>query len=489
MNQIVIRISGNALDIRSFATPALDQRPRDLLEAVLRYNHITMARGTKRWDQSGSQSPVINEIRCMYAYDKYGRMVCGIGFLPRITELLTKNGYTVKVLDINSEHPRKNRFDLDWDNVVNNFTFRARQEEVLVKIASNERGIIDAPTGFGKSFQYKAICLLFSKARIIITTKRKDIVEAIKLDLSTVIPNIGQVGGGVFKPSRITVVTADSLHKIDPNDVDIVIGEEVHELAAESYAVELAKFKRARMYGFTATPTGRLDNADIRLESLFGQIIFRMTYAEAVGLGLVVPIRVRWLPVRGDNPAKGMTDVPKRRWGLWRNEYRNQLIASAAREFNDDEQVLIMVTTFEHAVYLRQHLPEFTLCYAERSDETDFNKFVKSGMLPEDEPVMTAKRRQQLRQDFTSGKLKKVIATDVWSTGVSFNSLAVLIRADARGSEIMDSQIPGRVCRLDKVNNKAEGLVIDCGDEFDNGFRAAANKRKKNYIAKGWKQC
>jgi superfamily II DNA or RNA helicase len=489
MQNIVIRVSGNAIDISHDGKGALSEEVRNLLEPQLQYKHMKMVRGTDRWDKSGVSSRVKVEQRAMYTYDKYSRMVCGAGFISKVNNLLTKAGYKVEIVDINSEHPRTDRFALDWDNVVNNFKFRERQEEVLVKVASNYRGVVSAPTGFGKSFQYKAMCLLFSKARIIITTKRVDIVESIKLDLSTVIPNIGQIGGGIHKPSRITIVTADSLHKVDPEDVDIVIGEEVHELAADSYAVQLSRFKRARMYGFTATPTGRMDNADIRIESLFGPIVFNMSYPEAVKLGLVVPIKVKWIPVRGDNPASGMVDIPKKRWGLWRNEYRNQLIASAAREFDEDEQVLIMVTTFEHAVYLRQHLPEFTLCYAERGDDADFNRYLKNGMLPPDEPVMTSKRRQELRKDFTSGKLKKVIATDVWSTGVSFNGLAVMIRADARGSEIMDSQIPGRVSRLDKANNKAEGLVIDCGDEFDNGFRLAANKRKKNYIAKGWEQC
>ena len=202
----------------------------------------------------------------------------------------------------------------------------------------------------------------------------------------------------------------------------------------------------------------------------------------------MVPIRVRWLDVRGESPCAGMVEVQRARWGLWRNERRNSIISAEAKTFGDDEQVLIMVTTFEHAVHLKQHLPDFTLCYAERSDDTAFDRYVKAGMLSADEPKMTVQRRAQLREDFTSGKLKKVIATDVWSTGVSFNGLSILIRADARGSEIMDAQIPGRVCRLDQKTGKQEGLLIDCLDQFDSGYREAARKRRKNYEAKGWEQ-
>lgn len=483
----VIRLAGNAIDVSTNGRTALPPEMREILEPQLRYTYIKILRGQEAWDFAGQRKPVKQELRLLYTYDKYGRLVCGSGFLDRVTKLLTVNGFTVVVEDCNAIHPRADRFKQDWDNVVRNFTFRVRQDEILLKVAAEPRGIVEAPTGVGKTFLYKAIGLLFPHANIVIITRRKDILQGIRMELSKDLPNIGQVGGGMKKVSRITVCTADSLHRLDPDRVDILIGEEVHELAAASYSQEIAKFRYCRMYGFSADPKGRLDNADMKLESLFGPIIFKMTYPEAVSHGLVVPIRVRWIDVTlPNNPCAGLRDIPRNRHGLWRNTGRNQLIANAARGFNDDEQVLIMVTTFEHAVYLRQFLPEFTLCYAERADSTDFDRYVGNGRLPVDEPVMTNTRRQLLRQQFEQGTLKKVIATDVWSTGVSFDSLSVLIRGDARSSPIMDSQIPGRVCRIDTA--KTVGLVIDCLDQFDPGFREAARIRRRHYESKEWEQ-
>lgn len=487
--EIVIRISGNAVDISPDGRSGLPDTIKELLEPQLQYIHVTLLRGMAAYDLTGIRKPIRHEKRLLYQYDKYGRLVCGAGFITRVTNILESHNYRVTLQDCNSEHPRKDRFNEDWDNVVRNFTFRAKQDDIVTAIACNYRGIVSAPTGIGKTHLQKAICLLYPNANIVITTKRTDIINSTRLELAKYLPNVGQMGGGQKKIERVTVCTADSLHRMHYDDVDILIGEEVHELAAPTYSAELAKFRYCRMYGFTATPTGRMDNADIKLESLFGSIIFHMSYQEAVELELVVPIKVSWLDVQlGTNPAHGMVDVHKQRHGIWRNVGRNQLIANAAQAFSDGEQVLIMVTTFDHAVHLRQFLPEFTLCYAERSDDKAFDRFVKNGMLPEDEPVMTSARRQQLRQQFEKGTLNKVIATDVWSTGVSFNQLGVLIRADARSSEIMDSQIPGRVCRLHAESNKQHGLVIDCLDQFDPGFRDAARKRKRNYEAKGWEQ-
>jgi Type III restriction enzyme, res subunit/Helicase conserved C-terminal domain len=462
---LTIRISGNVLEISPDGKTPLPQVCKDLLEPALKYKYRKVLRGKEAFDHTGARRGMVMEERRLYDYDAYGRMVTGAGFLNKVEDLLTAAGHKATCLDLNPPHPNPNRFDTDWDNVFREMSFRPRQEEVLVAVASCERGIVSAATGFGKTFLFKAICLLFRNARIVITTKRVDVMNSIRRDLTSSIPNVGQVGGGKREMNRVTLVSADSLHRIESDDVDILIGEEAHELAADSYYKELCRFRRCRMYGFSATPTGRLDNADMRLESLFGRVV-----------------------VCGESPCSGMVDVQRARWGLWRNQRRNAVIAEAVRTFPADEQVLIMVTTFEHAVHLRQHLPEFTLCYAERGDSDDFERYKNAGMLPADEPVMTPQRRAKLREDFAAGKLRRVIATDVWSTGVSFNSLAVLVRADARGSEIMDAQIPGRVCRLDQKTGKQEGLVIDCLDQFDPGYREAARKRRKNYEAKGWIQ-
>jgi hypothetical protein len=490
MQKLVIRLCGNAVDVSVDGVSGFPEWLKVPVEQALTYKYFKLLRGQEAYEAStGRRKPSRVEYRYLYAYDKYGRMVFGAGLLPRIKTQLEALGCDVVALDVNPPHPRPDRFKEDWDNVLRNFEFRAKQESCLLSVSSNDRGIIEAPTGFGKSFLYAAIGLLYPKANIAIITKRMDLVEGTRNHVLKYLPNIGQIGGGVKRRGRVTICSADSMHHLDADSCDIVVGEEAHELVAPSYSRGLAGFRFARMFGFTATPSGRIDNADKKLESLFGPIIFRMSYQEAVQYGLVVPIHVKWISCFMDtNPCQGLVEVPRVRWGIWRNARRNQIIAEEANKFGPDEQVLIMVTTYDHAVHLRQYLPDFTLCHAERKDDDAFDRFVKKGMLPEDEPVMTSARRSLLRTQFETGELKKVIATDVWSTGVSFNALSVLIRADARGSTILDSQIPGRVCRLHAESDKQRGLVLDMIDEFDPGFREAARKRKRNYDTKGWTQ-
>jgi superfamily II DNA or RNA helicase len=104
------------------------------------------------------------------------------------------------------------------------------------------------------------------------------------------------------------------------------------------------------------------------------------------------------------------------------------------------------------------------------------------------EPPMTPSARDKMSRDFESGELKKVIATDVWSTGVDFPQLSVLIRADARASVIMDVQAPGRVVRRHDASGKDHGLVIDCMDYFDTAFMRRSTERKRTYAKQGWEQ-
>lgn len=482
----LIRKSGNLVDLSTDGKP-LTREAQTLVEDALVYTF----RKTNFGNDRRMYGPVTTEQRPIFMIDTQGRHVFGAGCVPRIKKLLVDAGYEVQVI---AHEPkgllRPDRYRLDWDLLMEHFCdrFRPKQQECVVAIATNDCGRISAPPGFGKGEVIKMAALLMSHAKIDVAVPGKDLVKSLVERLSSVLPDIGQVGAGKkYKGRRITVYSADSLHLSDGN-ADVLLVDEIHRMAAPSYASALAKYKYSRNYGFSANVDGRFDGADMVLEALFGPVIFEVAYQEAAKLGLVAPIRVEWLSVQMDNnPCAGKSDIAKERWGIWRNSVRNKVIAAKALSYDEDDQVLIMVRTLEHALYLRKHLPTFELCYSEQSLQPDERAhYISNGLVKDDEASMTPKLREQMRRDFTSQKLKRVIATGVWSTGVDFVNLPVLIRADAQASEIADTQIPGRVCRTS--SSKDVGVVVDLGDQFDEGFRRKALTRKKHYEAHGWKQ-
>ncbi len=483
---LLIRKYGSLIDIGEGYGP-LPAEIVDILSRDLTYIYRRLRRGEEAYNYATERrEPVSFEPRLLYTIEN-GRLTTGYGLTPRILRLLAQHGHRAYVLDISPPRTRANAYQTDWEAVRNTVSFRPRQLECLEAIANNPGGIIKAPPGFGKTWLLYALAVLYPHAKIDIVIKSKDVAARIVRQLSRYLPLVGMVGGGRRQTGRVTVYTIDSLHHAD-GDADFLCVDEAHQAVAPRAAEMIGRLYRfSRNYGFTATPTGRFDGADARLEMFFGPIIFSMSYEEAVSLGLVVPIMVRWLTCRmQSNPVRDLTqDTARKRHGIWRNFERNRLIAEDARANYQDHQVLILVETVEHAIYLWQHLPEYQLCYA-GVDAARVERYRRWGLLPDDFVPMNPKRREEMRRGFEAGTIRKVIATDVWATGVDFDQLQVVYSVSGRQSEIWDQQGPGRVSRVHE--SKEYGEVVDIVDTFDRGMLARSRARYRHYKALGWSQ-
>ena len=369
------------------------------------------------------------------------------------------------------------------------FDFRHRQDEVIETMLREDRGIFVCPTGYGKSFLVRVMATILPYAKIHVVTQSADVIRDYYKDLLAVLPDVGLQGAGHDSNGhRVQLFCAGSLGHSD-FDADYLLVDEGHELATDRVMTWLAKYRFGKVFMFTASYKMRQDKADRELEGLCGPVRIEVSYQEGVEHGMIVPIRVRWVPVlMQEDPCDGIdTDTARERAGIWRNRVRNKLIADEARKFGEDEQVLIVCEKIEHAAMLKKLLPEFTMCYAENGmSDDDRTKFVNWKCFTDDEPYMTAERRAKMKASFSEGKLRKVIATSVWNRGVNFHQLSVLIRADGSGRAINDVQIPGRVSRLH--TDKKEGLIIDFMDQFNTGYKNRAEGRRRNYRKLGWTQ-
>ncbi len=424
----------------------------------------------------------------MYRYDKFGRMVTNFGMSYRVVEALEKANYQVDIIGCDLPRDRPDWDELSMESVTRHFSFRQRQEECLNNIIESPGGIIHATTGFGKLVIIAMVCLAYPRAKIDIITRRATLVNKINKYLTRFIPNVGQIGAGGRHTGRVTVYTFKSL-KRSKFDADIVLVDEAHEGMADESSGDLAQYLHARMYALSASPWGRLDGTDMRMEALFGRTIFYLPYDEALKLGLVVPIRVEWSDVKlKHNPCAGLEDVHRKRAGLWRNAERNEIIAQKARTFTDDDQVLITVDFVEHAVHLWQHLKDqgYVLVY-DKMDDIDLRKYKREGLLPQDYKVMNPKMKEHYREQFENNKLKKAIST-VWDVGIDPVWLTALIRADAGDSSIDDTQIPGRASRVSADNPNKVGTVCDFRDQFDENYMKRAKHRLARYDQIGWEQ-
>ena len=115
-------------------------------------------------------------------------------------------------------------------------------------------------------------------------------------------------------------------------------------------------------------------------------------------------------------------------------------------------------------------------------DDAAEKDFKKRKLLDGD--PLTPKQVEKIREKFSSGELKRAIATGIWSTGVDFPQLSVIIRADGGASPIKDTQMPGRVCRIS--DGKEKGVLVDMADLFDTWAAYRSKSRFKNYKDKKW---
>lgn len=486
--QLLIRRLGTLVDVSPDGRSPLPSHILDRLEPEFTYDHQRFVRGPDAYDPvEGYRERIVVEPRNLFRVEQ-GRFTTGYGFIPRLTRILRQDGHDVRYKDLSPPRVRPKCYNADWDNLRANFNPRPRQMECLEKMARCDGGIINATMGFGKTHLFTAICWLYPYAKVAIVVKPKDVAERIVRQLTRHFPNVGYITSGKkLRGDRITVFTAGSMHHSD-GDFDILLCDEAHQLMSEHYSKLLgSSFRLTRNFGFTATPAGRMDGAHVKLEMFFGPEIFNLPYPEAVRLGLVVPIRVRWLKKSWDhNPAHNKTGVPRMRWGVWRNQARNQMFAQDAREnYDDNTQVLMAVATVDHAIHLWQFLPEFTLCYS-ANEQRDWDGYKRSGMLPSSFQPITTARREEYRTAFEEGRLKKVIATDVWSTGVDFERLQVLYRCDARESPELCSQWGGRPSRI--YEGKEYSEIIDSMDDFDKNMKRKATKRRNIYKEHEWEQ-
>jgi len=411
------------------------------------------------------------------------------GLRSRVEGVLKKRNYNVTHTRKDFK-PLETNLDLLTEEDLGNLENRDDQIAVMGLVCDHPDGfIVKAPTGWGKSYLICQVAQVLPTARIAIVAPGQEIVKTLYKRLKRRIRDVGIVGGGENHITRITVSTMESIHKLDTYEWDLLLFDEVHKAAAPATSNNVASiFNRTKCVGLSASPDGRSDGADLVTEALFGPIIYEVDYNEGVERGAVVPIKVKMYKVDVGPSRKFNSVAATNRNGLWRNEARNKLIAKLAKQIPEDEQVLITVGTVEHALFLREHLPDFEVVFSHMTNKTMLKwyheeRFQKIKGFYKGE--LMKGRREALRVAFEKGELKRAIATSLWNTGVDFQQLKYLIRADGMASDILSTQTPGRLSRTND-GKKDCGYLIDFIDAFHPSLDRRSQQRRRHYLKHNW---
>jgi superfamily II DNA or RNA helicase len=321
---------------------------------------------------------------------------------------------------------------------------------------------------------------MYPTAKIVVAAPGRETVGTLQRYLGEKFgnTNVGQCGGGRRNTKRITVTTFDSILKVDQLDkIDILLVDEGHRTPATKYERNLmALASPVKRFMFTATQEGRADGAELVMESLFGPELVNVPFSDSVASGSILAIHL----IAKDQPHGPSDETLKRlrpgaardRVAIWRNQQRNQMIANDVREVMaqfDDPQTLILVDKTEHALVLSALLPDFEVVSGDVSSEQR-ERLEKRGVLAEEDKLMTPTEREEARKRFEKGELRRVIATQVFSTGVSANECQIVAIASGSGSIIQFIQSAGRGTRKCDDINKTHGTVLMWRDVFADAY-------------------
>jgi len=346
------------------------------------------------------------------------------GMWLRAKEFLEKKGHVVKFYDLRLKFPSP-RLDLMSG-------FRFSQEALVTQfLKTNCSGLLGAPTRFGKSACIKNTVKAFPTLNTTVTVPGADLVKQLYEDIKSSNPtrDVRLVGAGSSKQpgDDVNVVSMDSLHKCDADTCRLLLIDEPHACVTASRLPEIAKFDKARKYGFGATLKGRFDQRDILIEALIGPVLAERTFKEAVAEGAICNIVVFMLRIP-------VTIAVNDRNSAYKSIlFKNETIAKSTRWIchnllPQDWQTLLFIKNEDQAEYLLEWIgEEGTIAMAKR---------------------LTKKDREELMQRMCGNEVKRCIASEIYAQGVTFNHVRALINLSGGGANTSTIQKPGRLAEI-----------------------------------------
>jgi superfamily II DNA or RNA helicase len=421
------------LTIQWFNGDLLIENPTPCLKKLLRYEHKSLVQLEGSYDRK-----TVKEWINLWA-EVPDRPTCIVTYQGLIDEVTAhcktqKIPFTVQDLRLKLPPPKLHAVK----------GFRGTQFTMFATaIRAGRSGIIEAPTRYGKSSLILNYCRAYEGMNIVITAPGVDLLAQLHAELKVAMPT--RDIKGIYTGSKnsalsedITICSMDSLEKLNPQCVRLVLIDEVHAACSPTRIPVLNSFKNATFVGFGATPEGRFDGTDRVTRGLIGPVIARKTFREAVAEGAICDIHVWMIKIKYD-PF----------WAFNRNKAYEQLVHKN-RAFMDivagltnqiipsDWQTLIFIDNKKQAAALKEVVCNTVVAIAD--------------------DMKVAERRESFR-GMVANETKRCICTNIYSQGVTFPDIRVLVNCAGGGGSITGVQKPGRLAQIRP--NKKYGHMID----------------------------
>jgi len=333
---------------------------------------------------------------------------------------------------------------------------RGYQQEAVDKLISylrNEQGnpIVCAATGTGKSVMIGSFCQRVAKAnagaRVMVASHVAELLRqnADKLRMLSPQADIGFYSAGIGERdlhNQFVFAGIQSIYRADVGHFNVLAVDEVHTISKKDksmWATLIGKLKavnpRIRIVGFSATPF-RLDSGSLTdgEDSLFDTIIYDYGLGRAISDGYLCPITAKYTStvynIEGVGKVAGDYNLKQLEEATNLDYLTRQAVEEMIEKGKDRKSWLIFCNGVAHSFAIRDEIRKHGITCETVTGETPDNE------------------RQNILEDYKSGKVRAVTNNAVWTTGIDvpFVDLIGMFRHTMSGGLLL--QMAGRGTRV-----------------------------------------
>ena len=365
--------------------------------------------------------------------------------------------------------------DGDYQNKLS-VTLRDYQIEAIEACLANSRGLIEMPTGSGKTVVMAGLCAAY-RARILVIVPTKALMFQTGKSISNAIKEpVGFIGSGRMNIERVTVGIIKSVWNNVSDlikDFDIIILDEAHHASAETFYESLLNFPTHYKYGFSADS---LDFHEVKQESALkrirvigclGPFIYRVGNTRLQEADVLAHADIKFLKVDAildpDLNSDELHDLGYETSYCkfhCENEKLHDKIKTLC-EKHKDESILIITKHLHHGEKLAKIIEQPNYFLSGELDGEIINTRIK---------------------EFNNNKFNILIGSPIFNEGVDLPQVDILI--NAAGDVAATKQRVGRGLRK-KTGKENKVLVYDFFIEGNRHIERHSRKRKKILISEG----
>ena len=392
------------------------------------------------------------------------------GLFKYVVEYLDAEGLEYKVVDNRNRVSANANFELvKFVDAEGKIPLTQRPYQATIVDNAQEREIIQAATGAGKTFIMAALIAKFNVKPVCVFADKITLCEQLKAEFEKFLGvSVGLVGGGYDDRQDITVFSLQSATEDDVRDANFILFDECHHIPSDTCR-NVASWCTSAFYriGVSATPW-RDAGDDMLIEAVLSKRSPEncINASMLIRLGFLVKPSIYFVPIKSTFKGKNYADMYNK--AIVENVDRNKIVTKIAYNMvKNKKHVLVLIKNIKHGELLKEMIAEAIGGEVKSSITVDHPKTGKPTTIRVSNVEFLSGTDNGLRRKAVIAAVKNnqcpvLVASTIADEGLDLPILDTLILAGGGKSSTRAFQRVGRVLRL--YAGKTKAIVFDFVD-------------------------